>query len=308
MTPGRYDAGRLPALHRAGWQAEESGSLSSAPKGLNDMLGCVHVRSVRTFRTPDASEIFPQTPCGISAQYKAMEPKVNERLREMRERAGFTVRGMADALGKPGSTYASYERDSYKQPVIPVQLARAMAPLLVDRGEPRITVEEVMSLAGVTGEIAAAAAKKVIPQTNGRGIQVPELDARPQAGNGAADIDEAAGHQVVAHWTMPASYLRAFVDEPSKIVILRVAGDSMEPDYPAGERVAVDTSHKVPSPPGVYVLWDGFGLVLKRVEIIPGSSPRKVRLMSINPGYPTYEVPLDYVQINGRVVGKWTWK
>ena len=146
------------------------------------------------------------------------------------------------------------------------------------------------------------------PQANGRGIQVPELDVRPQAGNGAADIDESTGHQVVAHWTMPAFYLRAFVEEPSAVVIIRVAGDSMEPDYPAGERVAVDTSHKVPSPPGVYVLWDGFGLVLKRVEIIPGSSPRKVRLMSINPGYPAYEVPLDEVQINGRVVGKWTWK
>ena len=261
----------------------------------------------RTFRTKGASEISTQTACGDSAQNAEMEPKVSERLREMRDRAGFTVRGMADALGKPGSTYASYERESYKQPVIPVQLARALAPLLVDRGEPRITLEEVMALAGVTGEIAGETARET-PKMNGRGIQVPELDARPQAGNGAADIDESTGHQVVAHWTMPAFYLRAFVEEPSAVVIIRVAGDSMEPDYPAGERVAVDTSHKVPSPPGVYVLWDGFGLVLKRVEIIPGSSPRKVRLMSINPGYPAYEVPLDEVQINGRVVGKWTWK
>ncbi|WP_231854155.1 S24 family peptidase [Gluconacetobacter diazotrophicus] len=117
------------------------------------------------------------------------------------------------------------------------------------------------------------------------------------------------GPQPVDHWFLPRRFLGAFTDSPEALVVLRVAGDSMEPDYQAGERVLVDTAHRTPSPPGVYVLWDGFGLVLKRLEIVYGSEdPVSVQIMSINPGYPTYTRALDEVHINGRVVGKWVWK
>jgi plasmid maintenance system antidote protein VapI len=115
-------------------------------------------------------------------------------------------------------------------------------------------------------------------------------------------------HFAVAQWRMPGSYLKAFAASPADVRIVRVAGDSMEPDYPSGERVLVDTSHKIPSPPGIYVLWDGFGLILKRLEILPGSKPPVVRIKSINPGYEAYEMPLTEMLINGRVIGKWTWK
>jgi phage repressor protein C with HTH and peptisase S24 domain len=141
-------------------------------------------------------------------------------------------------------------------------------------------------------------------------VSVPELDVRPQAGDGGElpILDGNGHHPVVATWSMPGDYLRAFATDPGAIRIVRVAGDSMEPEYPAGERVAVDTSHRIPSPPGVYVLWDGFGLVLKRVEILLGSDPPRVRISSINPAYPPYERLLGEVVVNGRVIGKWQWK
>lgn len=141
-------------------------------------------------------------------------------------------------------------------------------------------------------------------------VTIPEFDVRPQAGGGAEmpALDGDGNHLVVGTWSMPADYLRAFAAEPGAIRIIRVAGDSMEPEYPAGERVAVDTSHTIPSPPGVYVLWDGFGLVLKRVEILLGSDPPKIRLSSINPAYQPYERYLSEVVINGRVIGKWMWR
>jgi phage repressor protein C with HTH and peptisase S24 domain len=89
--------------------------------------------------------------------------------------------------------------------------------------------------------------------------------------------------------------------------VISVAGDSMAPDFLPGERVLVDTSHKVPSPPGAYVLWDGFGIVLKRLEIIPNSEPPSVRLIPRNGQYAIYERPLADVHIHARVIGKWTW-
>ncbi|QDH17438.1 S24 family peptidase [Swingsia samuiensis] len=139
-------------------------------------------------------------------------------------------------------------------------------------------------------------------------LQIPELDISPQAGSGAIISDIVEHQQPVDHWSFPKSLVGAFVTDPSKLAIIRVAGDSMEPDYVAGDRILVDTGHVIPSPAGVYVLWDGLGVVLKRVEIVMGSDPKRIRIMSINPAYPAYELLLDEVKINGRVVGKWNWK
>jgi len=90
---------------------------------------------------------------------------------------------------------------------------------------------------------------------------------------------------------------------PLRITIVK--GGSMEPTLRAGQLVAVDTGDRVPSPPGLFVIWDGLGLVIKRVEPVAGSSPPRVRLSADNPRYSAWELPLDDVDIEGRVVGCW---
>lgn len=141
-------------------------------------------------------------------------------------------------------------------------------------------------------------------------LTIEELDVRAMGGGGAEtpDLDAEGAHPIVAQWGIPADYLRAFAPAPAAVKIVRVVGDSMEPEYPAGDRVLVDTSHRTPSPPGVYVVWDGFGLVLKRLEVVLGSEPCMVRLSSSNPAYPPYERPVSEVVVQGRVMGKWVWK
>lgn len=142
-------------------------------------------------------------------------------------------------------------------------------------------------------------------------IQIPEYDIAAAAGHGLFPIAGSAedGLDAVDQWVIPRRYLAAFSERPDCLAVIRVAGDSMEPDYNAGERVLVDRSHVLPSPPGVYVLWDGLGLVLKRVEVIFGTQdPVMIRISSINGAYSTYDRALSEVHINGRVVGKWQWK
>ncbi len=78
-------------------------------------------------------------------------------------------------------------------------------------------------------------------------------------------------------------------------------GGLMLPTLSDGDRLMVDTSHKVPSPPGVYVLWDGAGLVAKRVDVIPGAPPQ-VRLHSDNELYSAYNCHPDEISVVGRVV------
>jgi DNA-binding XRE family transcriptional regulator len=149
------------------------------------------------------------------------------------------------------------------------------------------------------------------PTPISKSITVVEYDVRPSAGSGAdmPELDANGEHPIVARWEMPRDYVASYIENPAALRIVRVAGDSMEPEYVAGERVIVDTSHRTPSPSGVYVLWDGFGLIIKRLDLVPGfRKPRMVRVMAINPDYAAFDVPLDEIRIAGRVVGKWVWK
>jgi len=66
----------------------------------------------------------------------------------------------------------------------------------------------------------------------------------------------------------------------------------------------IDTSQRVPMPPGIFVIWDGMGIVAKRVEHVPHSEPpnNKVIIKSLNPEDQTYERNAEEVNIVGRVI------
>ncbi|MGH7746171.1 MAG: S24 family peptidase, partial [Candidatus Dormibacteria bacterium] len=93
---------------------------------------------------------------------------------------------------------------------------------------------------------------------------------------------------------------------PDRVIILPVKGDSMEPTLRPGQRVMVDTSDQRPSPSGLFVVWDGLGSVVKRIQYVPHSDPPRVRIISDNPaGGDPYERLLEEAYIQGRVVGSW---
>ena len=236
--------------------------------------------------------------------------RVRELIKEKLDEHGLDMAAVSKAIGKSHSYLQQYFARG-----VPAELKEAqrerLAPMLgLSPDELRLTPREVSGAAPFVHNEARPAPRRA----EGSGaLRIPEYDVRPQAGvDGEIGPMETNGdhaiHPIVAEWMIPGDYLRAFVSEPGALRIVRVAGDSMEPEYPAGERVAVDTSHTIPSPPGVYVLWDGFGLVLKRVEIILGAAPPSVRISSINPAYPPYERLLSEIRVQGRVIGKWTWR
>lgn len=136
---------------------------------------------------------------------------------------------------------------------------------------------------------------------------IEELDVRAGMGNGQHhEVTES--EKVVAEWRVPRPLLKAQTSAATEsLKIITVYGDSMAPDFLPGERVMVDTSDRVPTPPGVFVIWDGFGLVVKRLEMVAYSDPAMVRLISRNKEYETQEHPAETVHINGRVIGKWLW-
>jgi phage repressor protein C with HTH and peptisase S24 domain len=84
--------------------------------------------------------------------------------------------------------------------------------------------------------------------------------------------------------------------------MISISGDSMVPLLEHDDTVMLDCSQTRPSPPGIFILDDGFGLVAKRIEIIPSTTPQMLRILSENSAYSSYQRRIDEVHIIGRVV------
>jgi phage repressor protein C with HTH and peptisase S24 domain len=119
----------------------------------------------------------------------------------------------------------------------------------------------------------------------------------------------AAGGTLVtqAHETESYHFRKSWIREhlhaeESDLRMMYVRGDSMEPTLCNDDLILVDTSKKFPTPPGIFLLFDGFGLVAKRLELIDSASTMRIRIMSDNLQYQTYERDAKDANIIGRVV------
>ena len=137
------------------------------------------------------------------------------------------------------------------------------------------------------------------PNTEPGVVAVPEVRVTAAAGGGAIAEYEALGDS----WYFPVDWLRHELRaRAADLKIISIDGDSMEPVLSAGDKVLIDTSRTAPSPPGIFVLHDGLGLVAKQVEYVPHTVPPKLVIKSSNPRYQDYERTVDEVTIAGRVI------
>lgn len=126
---------------------------------------------------------------------------------------------------------------------------------------------------------------------------VPKLAVGASAGGGALNDGEALAGKV----GFDENWLRHKGLDPSRLSLIQVEGDSMQPTLNDGDDIMVDASaaDRVPKN-GIYVLrLDGM-LIVKR--LLPGKGG-KLSIMSDNPTYlPIHDVAADEVTIIGRVV------
>ncbi len=148
------------------------------------------------------------------------------------------------------------------------------------------------------------------------GSTIFEVDVRAGAGGGGVPIeafvhDERgnayAAEGIAAEWSLPPTIMQGVLHATARhIRAFEVIGDSMEPRLFEGDRVFVDLRYTIPSPEGIFALWDGYGLVIKRLQIVMGSEPMRIRVISANSSYAPYEATLDDVRIVGRFAGRFT--
>ena len=93
----------------------------------------------------------------------------------------------------------------------------------------------------------------------------------------------------------------------ANLKMLTILGDDMEPTLRMNDRILVDTSDKRPSPAGVFVVWDGMSVVVRRVEMIAGSEPVRLRVSTDSPKYQPVERLHAETLIQGRVIARWSW-
>lgn len=142
-----------------------------------------------------------------------------------------------------------------------------------------------------------------------RGLAVPtvaaaEPDTEAETSAGPRAAFEALGPER-ARWHLPVDMIRCEGGvEPDGLRILRLRGNSMEPAMREGDRLIVDTSRRVPHTGELFVLREGEGIVVKRIERMRCSAPPRLRLISINPDYAPVTCLAEDVEPVGKVI--WT--
>ena len=104
-------------------------------------------------------------------------------------------------------------------------------------------------------------------------------------------------------WVFHRSVLKSFYSgDTDELRLLSVRGDMMDPVLSDGDIMLVNIADTSPSPPGIFVLHDGVGMMAKRIELIPEAAPGQIRISPANTQYSAYQRHLDDIRIIGRVV------
>jgi transcriptional regulator with XRE-family HTH domain len=142
--------------------------------------------------------------------------------------------------------------------------------------------------------------------------QVPELETRAGMGGGgvpAREMRKDGKHTDPVKpdgWVFPISFVHGQLHtSPTRLLVLETFGDSMAPTVLSGDRVVVDTGHKVPTPDGLYAIRDTFeAIVVKRLQVTRSGAGKqtRVKIISDNPNHAAEEVMIADLEIVGKVL------
>ena len=105
-------------------------------------------------------------------------------------------------------------------------------------------------------------------------------------------------------WVFPEEFVnKRLRAKEADVIAIETLGDSMAPTIASGDRVFINTKHKIPSPDGIYAFRDRFNqIVVKSLKVPRDPQVSHVIVISDNPKYPAETMSLDDIVIIGRVV------
>ncbi|MBB6250924.1 LexA family transcriptional regulator [Nitrospirillum iridis] len=213
------------------------------------------------------------------------------RIRELREARGLTQEQLGTLIGTDKTVISKLEsgRTRLSQPRM-VLIAASLGCSLAELLEPVVAAPPVPGW----GQDPSVDVAEIDIHGDRRSGFLASHDGGPQGFR----EDEAT-----AQWRFPAAYLSAELQvQAAAVRIVEVRGDGMEPTLLPGDRVMVNLADQSPSPSGIFALWDGQGVVIKRLEVIMGSYPPVIEIRSDNPHHRVYERSAADIDIIGRIV------
>lgn len=110
------------------------------------------------------------------------------------------------------------------------------------------------------------------------------------------------------NWVIPETVLGKRTQTPvDKIKTFEVSEKLMEPEFMQGEHILIDLEDNSPSPPGVFVIHDGVGHILRHCELVMHSDPAEVKISAHSKNHESQVQPIDRLNIIGRVIAKLQW-
>jgi len=218
----------------------------------------------------------------------------------LRRNPSKTQAGLASALGRNASSVSRMLKGGRQVK------ASELSKIVTYLGEspPPGALADLISAAGPAGfgeaavSFAAAPRPGLIDVAGTELAAVPRYDAKMSAGPGSI-ID--ADAEPIGHWYIEAQWLRAITQTaPSRLAVLRVAGDSMEDTLADGDWVLVDRGQTRAAQEGIYALQIDDTTWVKRLSL--NLRERLIRVISDNPRYPVQELPADDLTVIGRIV------
>ena len=130
-------------------------------------------------------------------------------------------------------------------------------------------------------------------------LMVPLVEARLSAGQGSFQTEG----KVLNYYSFRADFLYR-KGRPDSMVLMRVSGDSMQPEILNNDIVLVDQSQKDVFPGRIYAVGFEEAIYLKRIDMLPG----KIVLKSANRDYPPVELDVrGQLGDSFRVIGQVLW-
>lgn len=224
--------------------------------------------------------------------------EIGMRLREIRgaqSQAEFCA-----SLGVHKNTYGGYERGDRTPDAILIANVCALYGIRLEWllwGKPPMRADRVIEgPPDGTGESDAA------PYGLAPGlVYLPLVRARLAAGNGSLETEA----DVQGYFAFRRDWI-ASKGNPAHLVLMKVSGDSMEPELRDGDMVLIDQAQRDPIPGRLYAVGIEDGIVVKLLDVAPG----KLLLRSVNAEkYDPIEVNLrGDLAATVRIIGRVIWQ
>lgn len=219
--------------------------------------------------------------------------EIKDRLREARRNKGLSQAGLSKLLGVSQASIAAIEAGRNKRPTNLVSIAKALdiSPYWLETGKED---KEIVSNATPLGKIEEWDNDTPLSEDDCEAPLYKEI--KLSAGNGFADdIEDYNGYKL----RFSRNTLRKHGINPANVVCVMADGDSMEPVFPSGATLGIDTGSKNIRDGQIYAINHG-GLL--RTKILHKLPENKVRIRSYNQSeYPDEEAILDDLSVIGRV-------